>query len=40
MDGYLKIGYAKSTAGGSTQDIEKGYVVHLSFIFAADTVGS
>ena len=38
MDGYLKIGYAKSTAGGSTQDIEKGYVVHLSFIFAADKI--
>ena len=39
-DGYLKIGYAKSVAGGGTQDIEKGYVVHINFMFAADKVES
>jgi hypothetical protein len=39
-DGYLKIGYAKSVAGGGTQDIEKGYAVHMSFMFAADKVES
>jgi len=39
-DGYLKIGYAKSVAGGGTQDIEKGYAVHMSFMFAAGKVES
>ena len=37
-DGYLKIGYARSVSGGSTQDVEKGYVIHLAFSFAADKI--
>ena len=38
MDGLLKIGYARSTSGGGTQDIEKGYAVHMTFMFSADTI--
>lgn len=37
-DGYIKIGYARSVSGGSTQDISKGYAVHLSFMFAAGKI--
>ena len=37
-DGYLKIGYARSVSGGGTQDVEKGYVIHLAFSFAADKI--
>lgn len=37
-DGYFKIGYARSVSGGGTQDVEKGYVIHLAFSFAADKI--
>ena len=33
-DSILKIGYAKSVVGGTTENISKGYVVRLQFAFA------